>query len=1534
MSSVDERIVQMQFDNAKFENGVSTTINSIDKLKQSLQFNDVGKGFDNITKAAGSVDLSAVQNSIGAIEQKFSIVSEAIRRNVGKVIDELIGKAAQLANALFVAPRTDGFKEYELKMGSVQTIMASTGATLEEVNGYLDELNTYADKTIYSFSDMTSNIGKFTNSGVKLDVAVKAIQGISNEAAVSGANAAEASRAMYNFAQALSAGAVKLIDWKSIENANMATVEFKQELLDTAVALGTVVKDGDKYRSVTTDLSGKVSEAFTATSLFNESLSHQWMTTDVLTTTLGRYADASTDLGKKAFAAAQDVKTWSQLLDTLKEAMGSGWAQSFEILIGDFYEAKELFTMISNTLGGIIDKSAKVRNGFLQMWDDKGGREKLIKQLETILGNIDTLYDKALKNVLGSKYNKLIGDVNKELDDTSSKITGVTEAEKDFIKAVCEEGKYGTGEERRKEAEKLGLNYERVSTLINEVASGSKTIDDISKSISDNTKEAADQVERVEDTKLSKTLSNLFATAKLLGRALLNIGEAVKNVGELFFKAFMEEFNMDGISGDMRGFARTIVQLTGKLRDFTKNNEIIFTIFKTAFHFLNNVWVVIKAIVDILSGDGSYAIDYIKEKADELLSTIDKFTGLNISDKIKKLLTNIKQLGITIYEAFKSKLSSGDILPDFSKLSDNIKPIDAVKTGLEKLFEIIKKVGTILAPIIKSIGSGIFKTLQDIDISGLLKTFGEAGLVGLIFKLKENIGNFESATGIFEEIKNTLTAFQDQLKSNVLMKIAIAVALLVGSIVVLSGVDTVSAGAGIMSIVILINQLTSAVERMSTIGKGKGLRPVTSALMKLSVAVLIISFAVKTLSKIDGVGIAKGLGAVIVLLYAMTEMMTKMSKNIDGAVKGSSAFILLAISISILASVIKKFEDVSWETIGKGLATVVILMFTITETLTRLQISNPASAGVGLILFAAAIKILTGSVKSMAELSWKELLKGLVGVVALLLSLSFAMSHIDNSKMIQTGIGMVLVATSIKILTESVKEIGELKWNEIIKGLVGIGALLLEMAIAVKIMKNSNPISAGAGLILVSVALEIITDVLMKLATLSWEEIIKGVVTIAAVIMELGAALMFFQGTIAGALALTIASTGILLLATAISIVALLPISKIVTSILTLAVVIGALVAAALLISPILPILLTMAVAVAALGVGVLALALGIDVLILSLTALAAAGFGLMLITSFMDDLNNSMPDLIDKGVTLIISFIQALADALIDNADELADALFELILGALIVLGTFTEKFLEAGKDLLVALGEGIKEKAGAVKRKITQLGTSLKEKIRTAISDFVQAGIDMVLGLISGVKAMIDTAINTVKDFASSILDGFKEVLGIASPSKKFIECGKYIDMGLVVGLDEYSDKVYSQTQEVGETAVSALSDPLKQISSIIDGTLDVDPTIRPVMDLTDIQNGSQMIDGMFANRSVQLAGINDKLNGLNVDSNLRDKKSANNDIVEELRTLRSGFADMSQRLDNMQVVMDSGQLVGAISAPMDRSLGNRSIRKGRRN
>lgn len=282
-------------------------------------------------------------------------------------------------------------------MGSVQTIMNSTGESLDSVMGYLEELNKYADRTIYSFSDMTSNIGKFTNAGVKLEDAVAAIQGVSNVAAVSGANAQQASHAMYNFAQALSSGSVKLIDWKSIENANMATVDFKQTLLDSALALGTITKNGDKFISTTTDLNGKISDTFDAVSNFNNSLSSGWMTTEVLVDALKKYTDETTEFGRKAFAAAQDVKTWSQLIDTLKEALGSGWGKSFEIIIGNFEEAKEIFTKINNVLSPIIDKTADFRNAYLQAWVDNGGRERAIQRIESFLNAMSNAVDKALE---------------------------------------------------------------------------------------------------------------------------------------------------------------------------------------------------------------------------------------------------------------------------------------------------------------------------------------------------------------------------------------------------------------------------------------------------------------------------------------------------------------------------------------------------------------------------------------------------------------------------------------------------------------------------------------------------------------------------------------------------------------------------------------------------------------------------------------------------------------------------------------------------------------------------------------------------------------------------------------------------------------------------------------------------------------------------------------------------------------------------------------------------------------------------------
>lgn len=365
MTDVENKVVEMRFDSSQFEKGVQSSINATNRLKESLDFSGTAKSMDELSKVASGVDLSGLQTSLDAIKDRFSAAGIMGITVLTRITNAAIDAGIKINNALTITPMKTGFQEYELKMGSVQTIMAATGESIDKVNQYLEELNKYSDQTIYSFSDMTSNIGKFTNAGVKLEDAVAAIKGISNEAAVSGANAQQASHAMYNFSQALSSGFVKLIDWKSIENANMATKEFKEQLIQTGVEIGVLKKSANGMYDVINPKGKGGESTFNALRYFNDSLATQWMTTDVLTKTLAKYADSTTDIGKKAFAAAQDIKTFSMMVDTLKEAMQSGWAQTWERLFGNLEEAKKLWTAIGNSLGGVIETVDNFRNGIL-----------------------------------------------------------------------------------------------------------------------------------------------------------------------------------------------------------------------------------------------------------------------------------------------------------------------------------------------------------------------------------------------------------------------------------------------------------------------------------------------------------------------------------------------------------------------------------------------------------------------------------------------------------------------------------------------------------------------------------------------------------------------------------------------------------------------------------------------------------------------------------------------------------------------------------------------------------------------------------------------------------------------------------------------------------------------------------------------------------------------------------------------------------------------------------------------------------------
>lgn len=437
MNDIDNRIVSMEFDNKKFEANIQTSIRSLKNLNESLLLKNASKGFSEVEKSASKVSLAPLSEAIDKINHRFStlgIVGDQVIRNL---VNSATRAGKEMVASFTIDPIKTGFREYETQIDSTQTILANTrkeGASLDQVNAALNELNRYADMTIYNFTEMTRNIGRFTAAGVGLDTSVSSIKGIANLAAISGSSAQQTSTAMYQLSQALASGTVKLMDWNSVVNANMGGQVFQDALMETARVHGV-----------------QIDKMIAKEGSFRETLKKGWLTTDILTETLEKFTatteglteaeidraramweargysedqiDAIFELGNTATDAATKVKTFTQLFDTLKEAVQSGWTQSWQYIVGDFEEAKEFLTSISDEFQSIITASSDARNSVLKFWHDNGGREKFIKSLQNIYSII-----KGIGSIATSVFRTIFPPMTAErLLDITDKLHSFTE---------------------------------------------------------------------------------------------------------------------------------------------------------------------------------------------------------------------------------------------------------------------------------------------------------------------------------------------------------------------------------------------------------------------------------------------------------------------------------------------------------------------------------------------------------------------------------------------------------------------------------------------------------------------------------------------------------------------------------------------------------------------------------------------------------------------------------------------------------------------------------------------------------------------------------------------------------------------------------------------------------------------------------------------------------------------------------------------------------------------------------------------------
>lgn len=1119
-TSIDNRVVSMRFDNEEFEKKATKSISTLDKLKSALNFSGATKDIDEVNKSFKEVDANPLLSAITGINSGFtSMIAKATI--VNRMTNALIDSTKKFVESMSVNQVNAGWDKYADKTSAVQTIMAATakdfndtGKQMAYVNDQLDKLNWFTDETSYNFTDMVSNIGKFTSNGIKLDKSVTAMQGIATWAAVSGANANEASRAMYNLSQALAVGSVKLIDWKSIENANMATVEFKENAIETAVALGTLVKTGDGlYKTMK-------GNAVSVTN-FNEALSDAWLTSDVLMQTLDKYgsftdklyevsdatdktatqllsdiekyqngtldlaayaeecemsiedvtammeelSDETYALGMKSFKAAQEAKTFAEAINATTDAISTGWMKSFELIFGNYEEAKKLWTSVANIMYEVFAASGDIRNELLGEWKAGGGRKTFLEginnAMEAIL-RIITPFKDAFREIFPEK--------------TSEDLLNITNKFERFTKAL--------------------------------------------------------QINSKQMTDLKKIARGVFSVVKLVLSTVSNLAHSVGNVLSPALGLVGTDFlDLLGYFGDFiyyctqtadaAGFVskafNKVTTFAGKLVQILATMINQFrqsTIGQTTFSILTTV---LKKAVDLSGKLVSYIGDVVSGLAD-----LNSFSFSNILSVLNGSFDNVfgidKDLEIEVKDSegvlsgFQKSISDtcSNIGLSFKNLANRVSTaFEIIRTWLEDVpWAQLIAIGFGIA-IIKTINNTV---LQLTNLTNAIKnlTQGFTGIVGSLDK-------------VCTSIAGTFNALTNSIKTPNYLKVAQAIALVAASVFALSLVDTTklwNAVGALTATLIVFGVLTVAFAHLPVLAGAAyaAVMTLSKVILVLAAGLMLMAKAFNTLQEID---IDSLIGSVVVFgtmiagltyaAYLMNGNITRLSDASGKILSSNTAaknILAMSASIYIIAKAIKSIADIKIEDPASALTAVAAAVgsiIAITLSLSKIKGTNGIAGASALLMTSITLMASMKVVKQLCDLKWEKLKVGLgnaLGFIGILATFFVATRFVGQNAW-QAGVAFAGVGVAIYLIIGAIGVLGVINENVLKKGINAIGYITI---IFIALMTASNLVGQNAHKISVTLlaaaaAMAVIGVIAAIMGSIKTETLIKGVAAVGAISM-------------------------------------------------------------------------------------------------------------------------------------------------------------------------------------------------------------------------------------------------------------------------------------------------------------------------------------------------------------------------------------------------------------------------------------------------
>ena len=1330
MATIDDKVVAISFESGRFESGVNKTIAALEKLKAALHFPGAGKGLDDINAAAKRVDLSHIGKGVDDIKGKLSALSVAALAIFAQIATKAVAAGAQVVKAFTIDPIKQGFAEYSTNLNAIQTILANTqaaGTNLKQVNAALKELNEYSDKTIYNFSQMAKNIGTFTAAGVALEPAVASIKGIANLAALSGSNAEQASTAMYQLSQAISAGSVKLQDWNSVVNAGMGGTVFQRALAQTAEAMGTLKKGA-------VELEGPMKNVKINGEAFRQSLSvpgkASWLTSDVLTKTLQQFTGDLKDAelaamgfndaqikaiqqtAKTAMHAATEVKTISQVFDVAKETAGSGWAQTFQIIFGTFSEAKKTFTDLSNTINGFINANADARNKVLADWKALGGRTVLIDAIRVAFHNLGMVIapiKEAFRDIFPPVTGKTLYDLTVRLHDFAEALRPSTQTVENLKRTFS--GLFALWD----------IGYQIIGGLLRVFARLFGVFSEGAGGFLNFTGNIGDFLVKVDEAlKKGDKLNNFF---EKMGDILQVPVEMLRTLSSVLIGVFS-----GGLPGNLAKQLSGLGESMNPVQIFANNLAKTWNRMLTTFNdTLDALGPAFDAIISLIQGLGTA----IGEAA----------SNMNFEAILSVIRTGLFA-GLVLM--FKNFFGKGSLLEQISKgfgggiienIAGTFKALEGSMVALQQNIKAktIKEIAIAVALLAAAV-----LAISLIDPAKLNTALAGVGIM---------MGELVAAMALLNKIGGAASFAKLPIMAAGLIALAAAIDLLVIAVYALSRLSWEELLKGLAGVGALLVGITVSAGPLAA--SSSGMVRAGIGITAIAVGLNILALAVRQLSGLSWGELVKGLVGVGAALVAIAAGMQVMPK---GMVLQGAALIAIAAGLKILAGVVEQFSGMNWGAMGKGMVGIGGALVVIAGAM-HLMPSNMVLTAAGLLLVSLALGKISAAIESMGGMSISQIAKGLGTLAASLAILAGALYLMSGS--LAGAAGLALAAVGINLIAGALARLGGMSWGEIIKGLVALGAALVIIGgTAALLSAVSAPMLAfgaalvviGAGLALAGAGIALIGVGLSAIA-------VAGPTAIGILVAALG---QLQKALIENAKNLVL---GLLEIANALAATA----PKFVDAIVKI---LNSLVDAIIQMSPKIAELFNTLITLA------------IQILHQNQARIIQAGFDLII--ALLQGIKNNIPAL----VTLIVDIITRILNTIAANLGRIVTAGLNLLTSFVKGIISGYAQVVTTALEIITKFLATIAANLGKVVTAGLSIVTSFLKAIAGRLGDFIKAGVDIIVAFIEGVgnagPRIITAAVNAITKFIHAVSqaavklvdEGFKAIINFLNGVANAIE------------------------------------------------------------------------------------------------------------------------------------------------------------------